>query len=275
VPIGPINPPPAPLTYAAADIIRNALTEIGALSPGEDFQGDEGNFALSKANDLLDEWSARKNYVYADQFLVFTLVPSLSPHLIGPVQSTFVVPQRPIKIVSANLILNTGGGFGSGPFGGGPFGFGGSNPIVDTVITIRDEQWWNEQSVKFLAGTIPTDLYYEADWPNGSIFFWPVPSIANNVRLELWTLISQFVTLQDSFSMPPAYRKALTLSLAETLLGPFQAPPHPELAIQARAARAAVFGNNTKAPRMESADSGIPTGGRGREIFNYRNRSFT
>jgi hypothetical protein len=149
-------------------------------------------------------------------------------------------------------------------------------PNVDTVITIRDDQWWNEQSVKFLTATLPTDLYYEPDWPNGSIFFWPVPTIAYQVRLELWTLIAQFVTLQDPFSMPPAYRKALTLSLAESLIGPFQVPnPSPELGVQARAARAAVFGNNTKSPRMESADSGIPTGGRGREIFNYRNRSFT
>ena len=36
----------------------------------------------------------------------------------------------------------------------------------------------NNERVPTLTGTIPTDLYYEPDWPNGSCFLWPVPTIA-------------------------------------------------------------------------------------------------
>src|ERR1035437_7931772 len=98
---------PAPLTYVVQDIIADALAEIGMLSPGESPDGETAQWAFRKINYLLDYWSAQKNYVYKKTFETYTLVPGLSPHTIGPAPgATFQVRQRPVKIISAPVILN-------------------------------------------------------------------------------------------------------------------------------------------------------------------------
>jgi hypothetical protein len=266
----PILPPntPAPINYAVLDIIQDALIEVGLIGPGDvnNLDPDLAQWAFRKVNYLLDSWSARKNYVPYTSFNTYTLVPNLSPHTIGPaVGATYSVPQRPVKIVGATVILNN------------------STPPVEIVLNIRDEQWWLEQTIKGLTSQQPTDLFYNPTFPNGSLYFWPVPQIAWGVLLECWALISQFVSIEDplggpasnTFSIPPGYRNALMLTLAETLLSGGEKDINPTLAGNAAAARLAVFGNNCKVPRMSTRDSGIPGGDRdlSQTTFNYRSRS--
>src|ERR1017187_6821801 len=142
------------------DLIYNALTEIGVIAQGETLSAADANFALSKANDMFDEWSARKVYAYSMDFTAYTLIPGLSPHTIGPSGATFTVPVRPMRIESATIILNT------------------SSPNVEIPIAIRDDQWWANERVKSLLSQIPTDLYYNPKFPNGELYFWPVPNLA-------------------------------------------------------------------------------------------------
>lgn len=267
----PIAPPSSetPIQYSIQDIILDALIEIGMLSPGEQPGGDTVQWAFRKANLVLDTWSARKNYVPFTTFAAYTLTPNLSPHTIGPgIGATFNVPQRPVKVMRATLILNN------------------VSPVVEIPLNIKDEQWWmDDVSIKGLTSQNPTDLFYSADFPNGSLYFWPVPKVAYGVRLNLWGLLAQFASITDEIggpgssitTMPPGYRNALMLTLAETLCSGGEKEASQTLIASAAAARLAVFGNNSPTVRMSTRDSGVPGAHQSltESNFNYKSRSFS
>ena len=118
-----------------------------------------------------------------------------------------------------------------------------------------------------LETSIPTDVYYQPDWPNGKLYFWPVPTVAYQVDLETRVLLSQLV-LTDSFDLPPGYRDAVTLTLAEQASRGFGRPVLPDLAASAAKSRARVFANNDVTPGITTDDSGMPSSEG--SYFNWR-----
>lgn len=243
----------------ALDVIQGALIEIGALAPGEIVDGDVGQWALSKLNDLIDSWQAMSVYVYSYQYNTYTLTAGLSPHTIGPT-GTFVLSPRPVRLESAAQLLN------SGP------------SLVDLPINIRDHDWWAQNQVKNIQTNVVTDVYYDPTSENGSLFFWPVPNGANQVRLQFWNTVNQFTAITDPIggpagpaTLPQGYRNALKLTLAELLCPGAQKEATKELVGAALLARKAIMGNNDKSPRIQSCDFGMPKAnvGGARGDFNW------
>lgn len=237
--------------YTAGQIVTNALLEAGIVAAGEIPSADDATWGLQKLNDLLDEWASRKAYVYATVFEVFTFPSDTAPITIGPT-GQWEWNQVPVRIESAATILNNG-------------------DAVDVPMRIRDAAWWANQRVKSIESNVPTDLYYEPDQPNGSLYFWPVMNINDQARLGLWMLLAQLAGLGTAMVLPPGYRQAITLSLAEALCPSFSREPSPTLVRRAMTARKAIQGNNAQSPRIATADYGMPS--RGTEVrqptFNW------
>lgn len=231
-------------------LISNALIEAEWLSQGETPQAEDAQFTLGKLNDLLDEWAAQDRYVYSNEFNLYTLVPGLAPHTIGPDNATFKVPQRPVRLVSAAIVLSNG-----------------DQTTTDIPIAVQDDQWWANVRIKDLQSQIPTAVYYSESFPNGSLFFWPVPDVNYQTRLETWGLIGQFANVQQTLNLPPAYRKALTLTVAEELAGPRSGDP--KLAKAAADARSAIWSNNAQSPTINTAQPGMSPAGERRTNFNF------
>lgn len=229
------------MPFTALNLCEDAAREIGIFGEGNSLLSADANFFLGVFNRLLDNWNAERAAVYASAFNTFTLTAGLSPHTIGPTGGTFTLAVRPVSLVSASLILS-----------------GGSLPIYKT-LNVRDAQWWDAQTVPTLSTSIPTDVYYQPDWPLGKLYFWPVPSTAYQVRLETRVLLAQ-VALGTTIDLPPGYRDALTLTVAEQACRAFGRPVTPDLASSAAKSRARVFANNDVTPILVTHDSGMPSG---------------
>lgn len=268
LPAVPPQPPPAPPNVTTFQTIcQNALWEINVTAPGENPSNDELAFALDKANQIADSWSAQKVYIYASQLIsqapappngtgaAFLLVPGLAPHTVGPAWGgapTFpVLTERPVRIANVNVLLNN------------------VTPVVRYPLASRDKDWWAGQRVQGIQTSLPTDYYYRPDWPLGSIFFWPVPNYAYGVELEIESVITGGTSLQTVFQAPPGYELAMTLTLAELLCSSFEKQPSPVLVASAMRARNAVQGLNNLAPRMSLDDFGPSSSEKPRASFNY------
>lgn len=249
------------MTITALDIITDAFLETGIIAGSETPAADEAAFGLRLLNRMLDQWTARKLNIYSVNFTLYTLTPTLQPHTIGktgnvPAPTFSTTGERPVKIESATLVLNTG------------------SQAVDVPLSLRDDAWWADQRVKALSTSVPTDLYYSPDWPNGKIYLWPIPTIAYGLRLEFWTTLNELATLATAFSLPPGYRDAIVYSLAERLYVPFGHPVNPMTVSLALKARSTIQSPNSKAPRLSTRDYGIPDSGfpRNRPNFNWLTR---
>ncbi len=237
----------------ASEIVSSALTEIGVLPQGNVVQAGDGSWALEKLQRLIDRFNAREAMIYNVNFSLFTLIANHQPHTIGPA-GDFNMVQRPVKLVSANLVL------------------GGTTP-VDVPLYVGDDAWWANERVKGLTSTLPTGVYYSPDTPLGNLNFWPVPTQVNQVRLELWVGLTQAINLNTALAMPPAYWDAVVLSLARDL-----APSYgPEaltvvssgaFATMLRDAIKVIQGNNNTSPRISTSEAGQGCNGSG-GYFNY------
>lgn len=239
-----------------ADLVTGGLTKIRVARAGDVPSPDDMQLGLDVLNELLDVWNADERAAWSVSPSDFTLTPGLSPHTIGPTGTlagpanpAFVVTQRPQAVLFASVNI-------------------GNNVFI--AIVPRDRTWYANQTVPALTNTFPTDFYYAPDWldPNatgsgyGNLYFWGVPTVAYAVRLWLRVLLSS-VALGDTFSLPPAYKHALKLTLAEWIAEDFGQAVSPTLERQARQAREIVFGANIVVPRVRTRDAGMP-GSRGR-----------
>lgn len=251
------------MSVTPLQLIQDALTEIGAYSVGNAISAADAQFALTKLNNLLDQWNAEPLKIYAKTFTQANMITGLGtvPLKIGPTAGNWmVVSQRPEKILAANVILNNAS----------PTNF------IRQPLNIRDAAWWAQQRTPQIQTSLPTDVYYNPSWPDGQLYIWPVPTVAYPLELELWGILTGFTSLTTpQFSMPPAYYNAVMYSLAIMLSGPFRATLSPSTIKAAQLAIATVENMNSTPPAMSTNDSGIPKAERNRSTFNYHTGSST
>lgn len=233
----------------AQGLITGAMQELGILAAGETPALDDNAWVLKKLQRLIDRYNAREPLIYNVNFGVFTLLTNTQPITIGPGQQ-FDVNQRPVKLYSCSLMLT------------------GTDPVVEIPIAVRDQQWWRDQRVKNLTSTLPTDVYYSPDWANGNLYFWPIPTQVNDVRLETRTVVSEITAYNQVFTMPPGYWDLIVNELAIDIAPSYERPVSAELRANYQKALKTVQVNNIKSPRNSPGDAGMP-GMSARGDFNY------
>ena len=239
-----------------ADLITLAYTEIRVARAGDALSAEKMTLGLQLYQSFLDAENADRREVWMEQFSDFTLTPALNPHTIGPSGATWTAP-RPVSITAAQVNL-----------GGGP-------PNVFRQLFIRDDRWYASLPIPGLSSAFPTDLFYDQNYPNGSLYFWPVPTSPYGIRLWMRVVITNVTNAAGTtFAMPPGYLEYHRLSLAEML-----APSNGQTLSagsqeQLRRARERVFANNEETPALFTADHGLTGTDSRKSAFNWLNRSF-
>lgn len=236
-----------------SDLLRDALLEIAAVDPIDPVPAELQSLALIRLNSLINQKNAQQITTYGVAFPTFTLTPLLSPHTIGP-SGVLVVTARPVAIIGANLRIGSG------------------TTLARLPIDIRDAAWWLDQAMPNIRSGVPTDLYYADDWPNGSLYLWPVPTVAYGLELEVNALLSELTEadLGNTIALPQGYQRDYTLSLAEDLTGPLTVPMPSDLSRKASQARAITEGNNNAPVRIVTRQSGMPGGDSASGGFNWQ-----
>lgn len=259
IPVGSSSTPATPgVEMTGQDVVTAALREIRVTNAIDPPAPEDTTFGLENLNRMLDAWNAneRRRFTFQTTFSPFTLTPSRTIHTIGPT-GHFVVLQRPQTIDGATILLT------------------GTSPLIRIPLNLRSKEWYQAQGDQASTISIPSDLYYEPTFPNGSLYLWLVPSTAYQVELMTRGLLSA-LTLTDRISLPAGYRDALIYTLAERLVFPMGVEMPQGLPRAARDARAIVIDANTEGPPpLQTRDSGMGPDDAGGSSFNYRNRSYS
>ena len=268
-PLGSYLNPGGSGSFKFYDICKMAMVKIGAVDPIDIMDPQEAQDVQAQGNILIDSWNAAGAYIWANTFFTGMLTPNIQPHLIGPTGTAGFnqaagILQRPVKIIDANILLN---GLGAAPW------IGQTTVRLHTTVHQDKGKWWAAKSAPGVASTTPTDMYYEPDYPNGSMFIWVVPTIAYPLELLLQTLLAQY-QLADTVTLPQGGLMAFVYSLAEMIAPDFSMPWTQALEQLKRSALRRFTSLNIASPTMGTRDMGLP-GGKStgkRSDYNYRSK---
>lgn len=227
------------MTSTVAALCESAAHALNLILPGESLNPNDGARFLRRLNHILDYWNAKREAIYAIAFSTFTLTPTLSPHTIGPT-GTWVTGTRPVSLESDPMLLVA------------------AATTSQVPITRRDRDWYGNLAVPTVQSSIPTDVFYNPAWPNGELYFYPVPTTAYQVSLELRVVLST-VVMTDTITLPQGYLGALENTLTEQAASDFGRKAPESIVTLARDQRAAIFANNDPIPSIETLDAGMPT----------------
>jgi hypothetical protein len=185
--------PAVPGTTSVSTYVTDALLQATVI--GFDQIGNipdpMSQLVLRRLTRMIGSWSNDFQLsCYATNEETFTMVPSQAAY------STTLLPSgRPQSIHSMFVRLP------------------GSN--IDFPVTMRDQEWFEAITYK-PTPAIPSNCYYNAGMPNGTLNFYPTPYAAFTCFVERRDALNKTttLTLTAGLSLPPGYDKAIVDCLA-------------------------------------------------------------
>lgn len=214
------------------DIITQALKKSGVLGVGQTPLAEDTNDAFNDLNDMIAQW-ARKRWLMWHLLDVPLVSTGAMSYTVG-IGGNFNTP-RPDRLEAAffRQIQN-----------------GQPNNIDYPLTLIESREEYNNIALKSLS-TFPTSIFYDAAYPLGVVYPWPVPQATiYEIHLTLKDTLSQFTTLTQPINMPDEFRAALKFNLAIRLRQAYTLPEDPVLIALAKDSLAVIRGANAQIPTL-------------------------
>ncbi len=183
-----------------AEITRLALKAAGILGVGQSALAEDFSDAFDMLNAMLAGWARRRYLVY---HLIDTskLSTGAQAYSVGP-GCDFDVPRT--DRLEAAFFRQT---VNSIP-----------NQVDFPMEILESREDYNQIRLKQLNSTLPRWIFFDADWPFGSVYPWPVPMAGlGEIHLTLKQAIGGFTSYTQDIDLPPEYREALWSNLAVRL----------------------------------------------------------
>ena len=189
-------------------IINRSLRQLGQIATGQSPTASESNEAFIAINAMLGSWFNEKLMVYAIVDISIPIISGNTTRTIGA--SGNVVSTRPPKLESAYVIYST----------------------TSIPVEIINDDQWSAIPEKTATSSYPTKIYYEPDYPNGTIYLYPVPNGSSTLHVMTWTPLTAFVALTDVISLPPGYEDALAFNLSVMIAPEYEIGKAPDVIVE-------------------------------------------
>ncbi len=195
---------------AVRDIITGAARLLGAVAQGTPLSAGDAADGLTALNSILDAWNINALMVFTKNFDTYNIVPNKPSYTIGPTGDIAVPPQlRPNGIDRVILRITA------------------TSPYIDQTLEYLNDDQWSSINLKSLASTLPTKCYSTGDFPNLTLFLWPVPTQANQMVLWTWNQVLGVADINQQLNLPPGYERCIRYNLAVELAAEYGIAPSP------------------------------------------------
>jgi hypothetical protein len=124
------------------------------------------------------------------------------------------------------------------------------NQVDYPLEILESREDYNRIVLKTLP-SLPRYIFYDAAWPLGFVYPWPVPQAGiYEIHLTLKETLNQFASLSQAIQLPPEYEEALWTNLCLRLAPIYQMQARPEVVGLAKSSLAVIRGANTQVPRL-------------------------
>lgn len=213
------------------ELIRAAMNVNNILFDGEDPDANAARAALFQLNSMLDSWSGEQIMVYSERNDLFSLVPGQATYAVGPT-GDFVMP-RPVEIVGAQIVTTAN-----------------ENYPIDVISNLEYQRIGDKEAT----ADIPSSVGVLTSFPSISLSFWPVPNVANQVRLISRVQFAELTSVTQIVSLPPGYQEAIVYNLAVRIATARQMPLSDAAVQLAQSSLARIKRNNLTDARLEIPD---------------------
>lgn len=220
------------MTTTVNDFLTLALQDAGVLGEGQVAQANDINNAFTRVNWIIAQWN-RKRWLLYDLSDVSVTTTGAETYSIGPGQD-FNTP-RPDRLEDGNFLrqLNSG------------------QQVDYPLQLLSSHEDYNRIRLKTMR-TWPSIIFYDSNWPTGTIYAWPVPQ-ANLYSLHILVKnqLTAFTTLAQSINLPPEYEVALSYNLQVRLRVAYRMPADPAMIALAKDGLNVIRGANVQVPSMK------------------------
>ena len=177
-----------------SDLVIDSMFAAKVLGQDQTPTSGDTNLVLRHLNRMLDSWSNEKQMIFTQDGETFSTVAGQQAYL-----TSVLAAGRPIAIDAMRMTL------------------GG----VDYVVERVDVGKWNSIPVKNVS-SIPSVFYYDAAFPNATMFFYPIPYAVFLVTVYAQRVLAAPLLMSTTLLMPPGYEDAIVAGLAAHIWGTFK-----------------------------------------------------
>jgi len=217
-----------------ADIIRLVLKDVGVIGVGQTAQAEDTNDCFDTLNMMLGEWNSKRWLLY-HLIDVAKLSTGAQSYTVG-IGGDFNTP-RPDR-------LEDGCFFRQLVQSGSP------NMIDYPLSLLESREDYSRIGLKQLQ-TIPQYIFYDAVFPLGVVYPWPIPQASlYEIHILLKSQLSQFDNLADTINLPGPYFAAIRYNLAARVTLMYKLPPDPSIVALATDTLNVLRNANAQVPRL-------------------------
>lgn len=215
----------------AGDIVNLALKAAGVLGVGQTALAEDSNDALTLMNQMIYQWRRKRWLIYHLVDTSFTCTGAQS-YTVGAGGNFNIT--RPDRIEAAyfrQLIPSS------------------PNQVDYPLQILESREDYSRISLKML-GSFPSFIWYDAAYPLGSVYPWPLPSSLYELHILTKDTLSSFANLATSIAIPEEYHAALLWNLAARLAPMYQKSPDPSVIALAKDSLNLIRTANAQIPRL-------------------------